>query len=236
MRDAPLFLSLKEYYRALFNPVDMRELPNQYIETLPDSYWKKPEGNNNRILSLAELAMVTLHQDIAEIEDMVDLDQVTGQTLNLYGQMLDVARGKFNDTQYRTLIKAQIACNLSKGDFISVLSAIRMFLGCDTEYVRLDEIPDENCAVKVDTIPYTILEYTGLSVKQVMKLIKRLVPAGVRIEELLFEGTFELGESATVEYDEKRGFGNVEQTTGGYFGSVMRGDVVSMSLPDGMEE
>lgn len=223
MNNEAVLISLKEYYRLMVSAINLSGLPNKYIDALPDAYLKTPESVNNRILSLSELAIVSIKNEIIEIEEMVDLDKVFGYTLNLYGQMLDVARGKFNDTQYRTLIKAQIACNLSKGDFTSVLYAIRMFLDCGNNYVRILDIPDEICAVRVDTIPYNILNKTGLSGKQVLKLIKRLIPVAVRIEELIFEGTLEFGESEQMEYDEKRGFGDIEQTVGGYFGSVIRG-------------
>lgn len=225
-----ILISLPNYYTAMFAPLDVQKLPNKYIEALPDAYLKTPESVNNRLLNLSELAMKIFHKEILEVEDMVNLDCVTGETMNLYGQMLDQPRGKLIDRQYRAVIRAQIACNLSKGDFTSVLAAIRMMLACDKSQVRLTELENENCAVKVDMIPYEILVKTGLTTRQIMALIKRLVPAGVRIEELLFEGTFEFG-TDDMEYDEKRGFADIARIIGGYFGAVVGDDENAESLP-----
>lgn len=226
----PLLVTLQDFYKSFFAPLDINELPGIYVKALPDAYLKTLESVNNRILSLPELAMNELHKGIEVVELSADLNCAKASTLNLFGQMVEQPRGKLNDRQYLAVVRAQIACNLSKGDFATVLAAVRMMLDCDNSQVRLIELPNEICAIKVDTIPYEVLVKTGLSTRQIQVLIKRLIPAGVRIEEVLFEGTLEFGETAA-EYDENRGFANLAQTIGGYFGAVVGDDENAVSLP-----
>ena len=61
-------------------------------------------------------------------------------------------------------------------------------------------------------------------------MVELLMPIGVTIENANFEGTFEFAETAT-EYDENAGFGNIEQTIGGYMGLSLGSDDIEPVLP-----
>ena len=57
-----------------------------------------------------------------------------------------------------------------------------------------------------------------------------LLPIGVGVSASNFNGTFEFADTAT-EYDENAGFGNIEQTIGGYMGLLYGEDTDSPVLP-----
>ena len=71
--------------------------------------------------------------------------------------------------------------------------------------------------MRLTKFPVHVLTDAGFSSRQAAELIKTLLPVGVRLLVDNFEGTFEFADSANV-YDESAGFGNIEQTIGGYLG------------------
>ena len=192
----------------------------EYIFRLPDCYAKSSDSNNYKLLNVNGQAADELDENIAAVLEVTDIDIATGATLDLYGKMLGQARGNMNDAQYRIAIKAMIAITLAQGDINSVSNAIRMLLGLPQNRLRISEIPNEICAVKVDDIPYSTAAALGISPYQMYFMVRKLIPAGVRIDNVQFEGTFTLGsvDNGNV-YDEEHGCGNVAQTIGGYFGA-----------------
>lgn len=191
-----------------------------YVKRLPDAYDKRPESNNNKLLQINEVAVKALYADISEVVGMLDLDNAFGEILDDYGEMFGLYRGTLNDKQYRAVIKANIAANISKSDHMSVMRGLDYIFGKGN--MQISEVTDSIATVRLKDMPYENLLETGLNADQIKELTKKLIAIGVQIEASYFWGTFEFG-SIPEEYDECKGWGNIEQTIGGYLGTVVSG-------------
>lgn len=192
---------------------------NYYIEMLPDSFAKDGGSNNQKLLSINYDALAELSGDIASVYAMLDLNTASGKTLDLYGDMLDQTRGSLNDVQYRTLLRGIIAKNLCKGDYASVIEAVSLIFNCDKSEISFEELKNRICTVYARKLPYAVIVKSGFTAKQAIDIIDMVLPVTVRLDADNLEGTFEFG---TVEHekDELKGFGNIEQTIGGFFGAL----------------
>jgi len=191
----------------------------EYEKQLPDSFAKSKESNNSKLLNVNREALSEFKTDTSEVYTMLDLDNAYGKVLDLYGEMLGQTRGRLNDVQYKTLLRGMIAKNLCKGDYASVIEAVSLIFNCDKSEISLEEVKDKNCVVYARKLPYAVILNSGFSAKQVMRILKMVLPVAVRLEADNLEGTFEFG-TVENEYNELRGFGNVEQSVGGFFGAL----------------
>lgn len=198
-----------------------------YVKNLPDAYRKDPDSNNAKILEIERDATASLRAAISGIYDSLDIDLATGNSLDLYGDMLGQKRGKATDAQYRIMLRNRIVRNFCNGDYNSVIQAISLVFECDPSEIQLVESEREP-AVEIKGLPYTAINESGLSVEDAIKIIFDLIPAGVYAESVVFEGTFEFG-TTDMEADGAKGFADLEQTTGGYFGFAASG--TSSDLP-----
>ena len=171
--------------------IDLTE--RKYVMRLPDAYNKKAESNNNKLLQINEAAVEKLYKCISEVIAVLDLDNAEGKILEDYGEMLDVYRGKLNDKQYRAVIKAIIAANISKSDYMSVMHGLDYIFGKNNAHIS--EVEDSIATVKLDDMPYANLLETGLEANQIKDLVKKLIAVAVQIEESHFWGTFEFGKA-----------------------------------------
>lgn len=194
----------------------------KYVKRLPDAYAKAKESNNNKLLRLNDVAVEELYKSIDEVVDALELDNVEGAILDDYGEMLGTYRGKLNDRQYKAVIKATIAANISKGDYASVMSGLSYIFNLPKGELSVHEVENQICTVKMSDMPFTALMETGLTADQVKSILKKLLAVAIKVEESLFEGTFEFG-SIPAEYDPSKGWGNAEQTIGGYLGTIITG-------------
>lgn len=188
---------------------------SDYINALPDAYKKNPESNNYKLLLLEQRLTEKLYEDIRAVWESGDMYSATGETLDLYGEMYGISRGKATDEQFRYLIAQKVAQNMVEGDYNSVINALAVaFKVPVTSFsIRETENPAE---VEVLDLPFAVLQNAGLTVDQMTAVIQGLLPTGVVLASLELAGTFEFG--AADEYDENAGFGNIAQTIGGYFG------------------
>lgn len=194
-----------------------------YVKNLPDCYLKSESSNNHKILSVEKHAISDLETDITDIFNSLDLNSATGETLDLYGDMLSQPRGVATDDQYILLIRSKIMRNLSGGDYLSVARAICHTFECEPSQVLILE-KDEPCTVELVTLPLSVIVKAGLTTKQTTAMIKQLLPVGITLESYLFEGTFAFS-SLENEYDENAGFCDVEGgTIGGYLGITYGSD------------
>ena len=145
----------------------------------------------------------------------------------MYGEMLRQKRGIASDAQYRILLKSRIMRNLCNGDHDSIVRAISMVFDCDPSEVQLVE-SEASPSVEIKGLPYAAINKSGLATEDAIKIIYGLIPAGVTAETVVFDGTFQFG-TEEMELDAAKGFANIEQTTGGYFGLLASG--VSSDLP-----
>jgi hypothetical protein len=200
------------------------------VNNLSDRFAKAETSNNFKILQVEKNAVDELSTDIDKVYSALDIDTATGKTLDLYGEIVNQPRGLATDVQYRLMIKSKIMQNLSGGDFKSVLNAIYFTFSCDPSDISI--IETSPCTVKVEKLPFSVLSEAGINSTQTMAIIKRLMPAGVKIEAFSFDGTFAFCESeADMKVDgATKGFTDTEanlknkDATGGYLGAIYVGD------------
>ena len=198
-------------------------------KNLPDSFAKSPDSNNYKILTNEKIAVDEFRKDIKAVDNSLDLNGVDengnpyvyGKTLDLYGEMLNQPRGVATDEQYKMLIRAKITRSLAGGDLPSVLDALCVTFNCEPSQIKIIEKEDAYCTVEAVILPIDKLNDAGMTQTQAAKVIKTLLPVGVKLEVTNYEGTFEFTDS-TSEYSETAGFGDLnDDTVGGYFGSII---------------
>lgn len=198
----------------------MSEFKSVYAYNLPDTYKKHSESNNYKILNIVQGSAAELEEDTEKVFNSLDIEQATGKTLDLYGEMLGQARGLATDPQYRAMIKSKITRNITNGDMNNIINAACLMFGCAPGEVEITET-EAPATVKITGLPYGIINYVGLSVNQTLQLLKELVPVGVKVESIGLDGTFAFS-SVENDYDEEKGFCGAEGDTdiGGYFGHL----------------
>lgn len=187
-----------------------------HVKNLPDAYRKTAGSNNAKILSVEKSATDQLREAVNAIYDSLDIELATGNTLDLYGDMLGQTRGMATDEQYRALLKARIIRNLSGSDHNSIVNAICITFGCNPADVLLTET-EGKCEVVLDGIPYDAINKIGMDITSATKIVQALIPSGVSFSFYGFSGTFEFGDTS-MEYDENAGFADEAQTIGGTLG------------------
>lgn len=198
----------------------MGDFKSVYVNNLPDVYRKDTDSNNYKILNIQKIEVDGIKSDTEDVYNTLDLDQATGKTLDLYGDMLGQARGYATDDQYRIMIKSRIVRNLMTGSLDSIITAGCLMFGCDPNEMHIVE-DSSPVAVKIISLPYRVINYVGLSASQVIELIIKLVPVGITVKSAELQGTFEFGTTDS-EYDEDKGFADSETTPtmGGYLGYI----------------
>lgn len=204
------------------------------VGRLPDCYRKDTDSNNYKLLELGAAAARGLREDIAQVRDMLDLNQVTGRTLDLYGDMLGQRRGLLNDEQYRYMLFARIGRNVVQGDYDSILNTLVLMFNSQKGDITLDDLDiaeeERPCVVKLTKFPIFVLVNAGFSSRQAVSMIESLLPICVTLAADNFEGTFEFAE-LDGEYDADEGFADVAQTIGGYLGLLLGEDDSIPVLP-----
>lgn len=190
------------------------------VRQLPDAYTKRlyhgEKSNHAKMLELNEIMRDEYKQSLSTILDALDLSTATGKNLDLLGETVNQKRGGLNDKQYLVMIYMKIARNFSKGDYNSIMRLLVFLLGCKNGDIEITDIGNAKVAIK--NLNLTIALSAGFNADQILQLIEELLPCGVGIGEATLEGTFQFADGDTEELDENKGFGNVEQTIGGYFG------------------
>ncbi len=204
------------------------------VQKLPDAYRKDKKSNNYKLLELTASQASALRDDLQAINESLDLNKATGKTLDLYGKMLDQKRGLLNDVQYRYMLYTAIGRNVVQGDYNSVMDIIVRMFNTEHGQVTLDDFElteiKNPCKVKLTKFPLFVLVNAGFSSKQAVQMMESLLPVCVTIEADNFEGTFEFAEF-DAEEDALKGFGNIEQTIGGYVGLLLGEDEKIPVLP-----
>lgn len=111
---------------------------------------------------------------------------------------------------------------------------------CDVKDIAIQEVATNKIDIK--RMSLTALSKAGFTGEQAIEMVERILPVCVKVNSANIEGTFEFGdvgyqqiEALTYQnletktyidlengsYDENKGFGNIEQTIGGYFGLVL---------------
>ena len=221
------------------------------IERLPDAYYKGSDGNNYKLLRLAELVAEAFVSDMENVDDSADLTVATGKTLDLLGETVGQLRGKLNDEQYRLLILAKIAKNNCQGDYNSVISLLTQMFNCNKGDIVISDAGDP-LKVTFESFPLEILINAGFTGAQAVAIIETVLPVCVKLSDINFQGTFEFGDVVSwgmlenrtyntlgeltyeeleyYDYDVNKGFANDAATTGGTLGLSQEADTFDLPI------
>ena len=191
-------------------------------KNLPDAYLKTKDSNNFKILEINRISTNKIRDRIHDIDDILDLDNARGITLDLYGTRVGQDRGNATDEKYLILIKARILRNLANGSYNGIVRALSATFGCEPSLFDIQDA-EEPATVVLSSLPLSIINKSGLSASQTVAIIKSMIPAGVGLENIILDGTFEFS-AMDNEYEEIKGFGDIDQTIGGYFGYLTADD------------
>lgn len=184
---------------------------------LPDCYQKGKDSNNYKILEIERSMSESLRYALDDIAQVLDIDNASGATLDMYGKRFGQARGKATDAQYRLMIKSKIVRGLSSGSYKDIVDAICFTFDCDKSEVLLVE-GDTPLSVRLEKAPLEAVIRAGFSSRQAEQIVERLLPVTATLDYASLEGTFEFAETET-EYDESKGFSEAEGgSIGGYLG------------------
>ena len=207
----------------------MKQFQDEYIKNLPDCYNKEKTSNNYKIMQLLKYDDDKFRDVLGELFDSLDLNKARADTLRLYGEMVGQNRGLSTDEQFLILIKTKIARNTCNGTYQSVVDCICRILNCKPSEILLEEHTSP-ATVVLSNVPLGTIIAAGLTPNQFTKMIESLLPAGIILENSLYNGTFcfAVGEG---EASETEGFcQNEGDDTGGYFG-VLSGEETDVVLP-----
>lgn len=202
------------------------------IYLFTDATYKGKDGNIYKLFQVIEEQLKELSETQQKIRLYRSIDEAKGKTLDLIGSNYSQDRGQATDEIYRTMIKAKISRMWSSGDFNSIINALATTLQADpTEFEFTEECEDggEVGVVSIVGVPIEALNKIGMTISQFKSIVKSLLPAGVRVESVSYEGTFALADTEPIVDDEK-GFANDDQTTGGYLGFISSGDDYELAL------
>lgn len=209
---------------AVFNSLN-------HVLNLPDAYKKTNESNNYKILNIEQDINQQIRQDLNDISDILDYDHAIGNTLDNYGYRVGQLRGQADDEKYLLLIRAKILRNLSNGTISSILTSLKETFRCEYSDIELKEHKRESCYVSIISLPLSVINEMGFTANQVIAMIRGLLPVGIYLETLLFEGTFSFASGSEWIYDENTGFSDIDSPElGGYLG-VIEGEKYNDDLP-----
>jgi hypothetical protein len=205
------------------------------INKFPHIYIKEKVSNLGKLIQtiLEELQLIESTKDEVELQD--ELNNATGITLDKHGELVGQERGPFSDDIYRILIKSKIRQNLSGGDVNLIIEYIATLFQIPRENMQIVEsewgsfrFSSENSIVQTSkyegfgtgilaadkpepafyrfNITPESLNSIGFPIQDLVKIVKDLSAAGVRIS-FFVEGTFAFSATnGVVEYSEESGF------------------------------
>ena len=188
------------------------------VKNLPDAFRKDTDSNNYKLFLLIKKIYDKKYSTSQSVFDILDIDNAKGAVLDMYGERFNLKRGPSNDMQYLIRLKSKISQSLSDGSRDSIAKALAYVLSSTTDKIQIKSGNTTGSVHLVD-IPLHLLLEANFTTEQIIKMIDELLSVGVHVSQAEFSGTFEFGESMS-DYDETKGFADLEQTIGGYFGLV----------------
>lgn len=170
------------------------------IHKMPDAYKKTIGSNLYDLLQLANLLDVDQKADFNSIEGSHDIEFAYGKTLDRYGEMVGIQRSGATDEQYRVNILGAAGKRVSGGDCNSTIHVIADMLSVGIDSFRIydmsDSIPNANAfvpaAIRIVGLSSEVIAETGFTSAQIKQMINDILPAGVRLETLTFDGTLDI--------------------------------------------
>lgn len=171
---------------------------------LPDAYRKDTDSNIYKLFQLINLTYSEAESDLKNIELRRNLESASGTVLDLIAESYGVARNGESDDNVRTRILFKIVKNNTSVDCNSIIEAINTLLNQVPEYVSwymsdfikpLISIKEGECSICVLGMTLDMVKKSGLSKKEITKLVSELIPIGVKLEEPYYSGTLYMFET-----------------------------------------
>lgn len=197
-------------------------MKDKIIKKLTDAYNKNPDSNLGKIIGIMVSPFGELQETFEKIESWRSIDEAEGQVLDDIGVDINQYRGKSSDSIYRIMLKSKTARDLSTGDTNTIIEVLSMAIDAKKEDVGIvDDWIDggDAAAIKIIEVPIEALNKVGMSSEQFIKFVSATLAAGVYLKSIDLLGTFEYG-SINEDYDEEKGFADIDQTVGGYYGAL----------------
>lgn len=188
---------------------------------LTSNYDKSPMSNISKLNKIITDEINELKETYLNIELSNDINKAKGKVLDDIGANIRQYRGEASDDIYRALIKSKIARNRADGTLNNLLDVLELSLDMDKNDIKLVEGTHPLYAsIEILEVPVEVLAEIGMSVTQLGRLINTMVAAGVKLESIIFEGTF--GYVDTLVVNHELGYGDIAMNSGGEFGDIYR--------------
>ena len=157
----------------------MKLFQDDFVKNLPDCYNKEPTSNFAKLMQLFKYDSDQFRETLRELENSLSLDDATGYTLDLYGDMYGQPRAGMTDEQYRYAIRQKMALYMAKGDYNSIINVLSFVVGTPADAFLLED-SETGGNIDVKMFPYDNLQQAGYTVAQAWQILETLLPAGVR--------------------------------------------------------
>lgn len=109
------------------------------VNRLTDAYDKRIGSVFSRVIGIFVSEFEEIRETLTRIEEWRSIDKAEGQTLDDIG--VDVGQGRLglNDADYRILLKARRARDLSGGDTNSIINILSMIFNIDPKEIIIEE-------------------------------------------------------------------------------------------------
>lgn len=186
---------------------------------LTSNYNKSPLSNVSKVSKIISDELEELKILYNTIETYNDVDIAEGKALDDIGSNIKQFRGEVRDEIYRALIKSKIARNKADGTLNNLLDVLSLALEVDKSTIKLKEgLNPLFASIEILEVPVDVLSQIGMSVSQLGRIINTMIAAGIRLESVVFEGTFAYVDELTTDID--LGYSDVNMTRGGTLGDI----------------
>lgn len=187
---------------------------------------KSRDSNLSKLITIFSEQFQDIEQTNETIKKWRLIDDAEGVGLDKIGENIRQPRGTATDEIYRVLLKSKIARSLSTGDLNTIIRVLSIALDTSPSEIRIkekwnDEHDPEPAAISVIEVPIKRLNEVGMDIEQFSSIVQMTVAAGVRVESVELQGTFEFGTIPMID-DMEKGFSDVDGEIGGYFGAAFK--------------
>ena len=198
---------------------------NDMLKRLTDNYNKEPNSKIGKLFNIVASELEDLKLSINRTGSWRDIDEAEGKTLDNIGLNVQQFRGQATDEIYRILLKSKIARNLSDGSINTIIQVLAVTLSTDPSEIVIEEkyadaLDPEPAAIKLIGLPIARINEAGMSPQTFIRIVDRIVAAGVRVDTIELSGTFELSSTTNIEVDNDTGLADELMTIGGTLGEV----------------
>lgn len=199
------------------------------VNKLSDANAKHKDSNNYKLFELVANELSSISETEQAIRLIRNIDNAYGETLDLIGESINLLRGSWIDSVYKTMIKAKMARFMATGDYDKTYQLIAYSLGKTVDELKAEGFQmtedwettsSDSGWITIAGIPLATLNEIGLTTSQFTQIIKSVLPIGIGLTSLQYEGTFEFG-GLPLETDNAKGFGSaIDSEIGGTLGDA----------------